>query len=320
MTPRTLTAGFEGRFMCRLATDPDPNDEDRGRSGYTMALTTESPLDQVIRLQHDEYVTENLREPGKTQYTIGVTVRWVELDGKRAGGKEEHPLVGATVRLEGAQVGFEGPIFESRNNIVGSDDTLAFVVNPFELVLESPDELMPYRLKAIDHLNPEDHGQNVWQMGNPKQYGRRLPVAFNPGSPEVMQALGVFDGYAYFRGRRAYLAAEIARLLYESDDEETPPEAREAANLAMEQAKSRLYQIELWGDRVINKLGFRLLWQFDINGEKTFEPSGAAKELIDADIDTDKPWPVSFWFGGWDGDLLIGYMRGTLTIPLRTDS
>ena len=48
---RLLTIGFEGYFMCRLATDPDPTNETRGMSGYTMALSTEQALDYVIRLQ-----------------------------------------------------------------------------------------------------------------------------------------------------------------------------------------------------------------------------------------------------------------------------
>ena len=66
--------GFEGYFMCRLATDPDPNNEPRGRSGYTMALTTEDPLDQVIRLQPDDYVRRNLRRPAEIGRDVGVTV------------------------------------------------------------------------------------------------------------------------------------------------------------------------------------------------------------------------------------------------------
>ena len=46
----TLDLGFEGYFMCRLTTDPDPTDEKRGVSGYTLALATEDDLDNWIQL------------------------------------------------------------------------------------------------------------------------------------------------------------------------------------------------------------------------------------------------------------------------------
>ena len=31
--------------------------------------------------------------------------------------------------------------------------------------------------------------------------------------------------------------------------------------------------------------------------------------------DPRQPWPIRFWFGGWDGDLLVGYFRGNLGLP-----
>jgi hypothetical protein len=34
---------------------------------------------------------------------------------------------------------------------------------------------------------------------------------------------------------------------------------------------------------------------------------------------TDYPWNISFWMGGWDGDALCGYVKGTWTIPLAED-
>jgi len=59
---RLLQVQYEGYFMCRLATDPDPTNEQLGVSGYTMALVPEDPLDQVIRLQADEkFAGKNLR-------------------------------------------------------------------------------------------------------------------------------------------------------------------------------------------------------------------------------------------------------------------
>ncbi len=60
----TLDINFDGYFLCRLATDPDPTNEERGMSGYTMALANEDPLDQVIRLQvSPEWLERNARPP-----------------------------------------------------------------------------------------------------------------------------------------------------------------------------------------------------------------------------------------------------------------
>ena len=309
MTAPPLEIGFEGYFMCRLATDPDPNDEPRGRSGYTMALASERPLDQVIRLQPDEYVVSHLRRPAALlNRNVGVFVRSVRLGGDPWPGAQH--LVGAAVSLGGIDEHFDGPIFESRNNIVGSDDTLAFVINPFELQIEQPVELgAPIALRAVDVLDPEHPEREIWEIQDPKVYGRRLPSRFDSLSEEVQRAISVFDAYAYFRGRRAFLQQEIERL-------ERQLSGAAAANpatvqLAIEEARSRLYQLEFWGDRVINKLGFRLEWQFDINGKQTVT-DGA----LGGDVDPGRPWNVRIWFGGWDGDLLIGYTRGVLSVPL----
>ena len=33
--------------------------------------------------------------------------------------------------------------------------------------------------------------------------------------------------------------------------------------------------------------------------------------------DPSQEWPLSFWMGGWDGDALCAYIRGTWQIPLK---
>lgn len=65
---KLLQIQFQGYFMCRIATDPDPTNEQRGVSGYTLALVQEDVLDQVIRTQLDpeksedrEFLEKNLR-------------------------------------------------------------------------------------------------------------------------------------------------------------------------------------------------------------------------------------------------------------------
>jgi hypothetical protein len=291
--------------MCRIAVDPDPTNEPRGRSGYTMALASEDPLDQVIRLQPDDYVRRNLRKPAeRLGFHVGVEVRSVTFDGAPCDCSPN--LLGARVRLAGKNEMFDGPIFESRNSIVGSDDTMMFVINPFDLVVEKKgdDGQTLLSLRAFDYVNPGAIEQELWQIADPAIYGRRLPTVFIGSSPEAKQAISVFNGYSYFRGRRAFLQEEIDRLQSLGGDDP-------ATELAIEEARSRLYQLEFWGDTIISKLGFLVQWEFDINGPQE------VKGDLGGRADTEQPWHVRMWFGGWDGDLLMGYIRGALSIPFE---
>jgi hypothetical protein len=74
--------------------------------------------------------------------------------------------------------------------------------------------------------------------------------------------------------------------------------------------------IELWGERFANNLAFQLTYSFNVNGpQKVSDP----KNLLKGKVDKGQPWPVTFWMGSWDGDLLIGYMQGSLSVPFRPD-
>ncbi|MDJ0902984.1 MAG: hypothetical protein QNJ55_29705 [Xenococcus sp. MO_188.B8] len=63
---------------------------------------------------------------------------------------------------------------------------------------------------------------------------------------------------------------------------------------------------------MISKLGSKAAWSFNINGDKTVKD---IKGQLPGKIDIDQVWPVQFWFGGSDGDLLVGYMCGSLNMP-----
>ena len=365
-----LTAHFEGYFMFRMATDPDPTNETRGLSGYTMALATEDDLDQKIRLQFSEkFLDKNLREPAddmglREKLEEGVQVRRVTFDGKSKG-YEQHPLIGAKVSLldeNGHSSG--GSTFESRNNITGSDDTMAFVIDPFHLQIKNEKDNIS--IKAEDYLNPANREQKIWQILEPEIYGRRLTSSFEMNSQEVKKAINVFDYYGYFYDRRRFLERNIQEFQefakdpkklenrknkLEEEIKQSKKHTQELENrknkleeeikqskkhtrrleqkrknlndvkVQLEQFKSRLYQLEYWGDRVINKLGFKTSWDFRINEankEDCFEITG--DQYLGGTIGTKQPWPVQLWFGGWDGDLLVGYMRGSLSMPFTPDS
>lgn len=316
-----LTLNFEGYFSCRIATDPDPTNEERGMSGYTMALATEDKLDQIIRLQVDDaFIKKNLRPPGQligmdVNLKRGVEVRSILYNGTPI---KSSSLIGAKVNLEGNDGIFDGPTFESRNNITGSDDEFAFVITPFELSLTSKTNY----LLAKDILDPSANAatQEIWQITNPSIYGRRLPVSYAIGDEEVKKAINVFDSYGYFRDRRRFMEDEIKRNEHIIRASGTSEEKKRECVIEIEQFKSRIHQLEFWGNRVISKINTRVNWDFEINDpEKRVEGAitiGEGGDQLEVVPKKNWAWPVKFWFGGWDGDLLTGFMRGTLSIPV----
>jgi hypothetical protein len=298
-----LTLGFGGYFMCRIATDPDPSDDPYGTSGYTMALAHEPVLDQVIRLQYDSSAAPLRSNPLpnlRKRVQEGVTVRSVSFDGVPDAARTK-VLVGARVALLGS------PRFVSTNNTVGSDDTMAFVVEPFHLSITHDalhdGQKVPIRIAAEDYLIPGNPTVAAVEIPNPAVYASRLSVFAPQPSAAANQAIGVFDEYGYFRDRLRWLREQIA-------SDQTSPDAKQAY-------RSRVFQIEEWGDRVINKLGFQAVWSHGTNGPQKFDvdPPPVADKLLGGRVITDQPWTVDYWFGGWDGDLLVGYMAGSLNIP-----
>ncbi len=294
---RYLSLNFDGYFMCRIATDPDPSDDPYGTSGYTMALSNEPVLDQIIRL-HPDPAAAPLRSNPLEHIQVGVFLRDVSFDGAPDTARTK-ALCGARVDLLGA------PRFISTNNAVGSDDTMAFLIEPFQLRIQHETyhngKPVSILIEAEDNLIPSQKDKTAVEIPNPGVYAYRLSTA-TLASMDAYRAIGVFDEYGYFRDRRRWLEEQIAKT---SDEQ-----AREAF-------RSRLYQIETWGDRISNKLGFQAKWAHETNGKQRFEtePPYAAEQLLDGRTVIEQPWYVKYWFGGWDGDLLVGYMAGSLNIP-----
>jgi hypothetical protein len=306
---KLLEIQFQGYFMCRIATDPDPTNEQRGVSGYTLALVGEDPLDQVIRTQIDdpEFLKRNLRPPAHEMgIAIGVDVNDVLFDGQPYFGPARDALVGGRLYLEGTNPPFPGPTYDSRNNIVGSDDNMAFVVNPFQLALRQGEAGKESLLiTAEDYLNPVKPEQKIWEIEDPETYARRLPVAFSSSSTPAQAAIRAFDGAVYFQDRVKYLRKRIADL----EKQRVPDLETRLAEL-----HTRIWQIDFWASRIETKLAFQLTYSFNVNGpQKVIDRAGALK----GEIDCNQPWPVTFWFGSWDGDLLIGWMQGSLSVPFR---
>jgi len=304
VSAKPLVIGYEGYFACRIATDPDPTDEPRGMSGYTMALAEEDPLDQAIRLQiDDEYLKRNARPPLKEmfrdrEFLLGVRVWSVTYDD--APWHAAKGLYGAPVALAGGDPPLAGPAFDSRNGISGNDDTMSFIVYPFNLTIG--------RGGGQPTLTTKEDLPPPWKMTDPHAYADRLSCVATKAEQinEVSEAINVYDTYGYFRDRRRYLEKLIADAEGELRAGHGDAAALEAA---IQGYRSRIHQLEFWGDRVISKLQTRCDWRFPIRGQKT------AAGDFGGTVDTAADWANAFWFGGWDGDLLIGYMRGTLSVP-----
>lgn len=306
-TARLLEIDFEGYFACRIATDPDPSNEARGMSGYTVALARETRLDQIIRLQVDDaYLARNARPPLPDMgIKLGVGVTGARFEGAPYAPAAE-ALRGATVDLVGKDPPFaDGPVFESRNNIVGNDDAMAFVIAPFQLVIAGPGAT----LTAADYLDPKDPSRQTWQFTDPAAYARRISTCQIEGDTEVAEAVNVYDAYGYFRDRRRFLEREIARAAAAMPAADGEARARLEADL--EGYRTRIFQLERWGDRIISKIQTRVDWKHDLNGPQTVIGS------LGGVVDTGTPWQFAAWFGGWDGDLLVGYARGTLKVPFQ---
>jgi len=190
---------------------------------------------------------------------------------------------------------------------VGSDDNMAFVVNPFELAIRGDG----VSIFAKDYLNPADPEQ--------KNLEDRGPGPLRPKAPHrLLLFLDRGDGDPP-RLRPVLLLPRPQRYLTEAH-RATGEEAggrrsrqhRSRGHPGQDPGlKTRIYQIEFWGDRVSSKLAFQLTYSHNNNGPQRIE----GLEKLKGQADTHHPWPVTYWFGGWDGDLLTGYMAGTLGIP-----
>lgn len=300
---RNLTLEFEGFFQCRLATDPDPPSETRGLSGYTFALGGESDLDQVIRLQLDEIEPRNFRQPfppylASENPEFGVFVRRVHDDGKPV---KDHPLIGATVRWPG------NPTYELRNQIVSDGyNRIVPVIVPFAYEIRGRDGAYLFR---SDPLDPEHPDLQIWQL-RPERYRRRVAKNYFSVGSELVDRL--FDGNtsnsfynAYFQARQEWLELEISKLA-----------AHRAAGhqLQIDALRTRIFQIDQQSGsaenlgRMESRLPMQAVWEHSLVGQD------AVIEGLSG-LSTEAPWHTRFWMGGWDGDLLVGWLGGRLEVP-----
>lgn len=278
-----MVLSFEGWFQCRFAVDPDPSDDLRGVSGPSFVVPGEPPFDRVVRT--NDFVCPRWPRTADD----GVVVTSVTIGGAPA---PAHALVGARVRLR------DGAQFQQRNLIL-VEAAWSTPIDPFDLEIERDGASL--RRKALwDVTRPWLTVNDVFL--DPALLNPRLNTA-SIQSAEVAEATGVMD-YAKTR-------AERARALTERLERERDPVAR----LALEKRLRGLANDRVLVGQMLAAtqfMGMQAVYAFPLDGPPlVVDPGGALGGVVG----TSQPWPLSFWFGGYDVDTLMGYFKGNLTLP-----
>jgi hypothetical protein len=281
---------FHGWAMVRLPTDPDPMDEPRGVSGYTFAFGNEPDLDRVVRLQPDPHFPPRSHAP-----PIGVSVYDAFIS--------DGPVRTSVPSLMGAPLALLGnPMFENRNwtlTLPGFEP-----IHPFTLQISGQD--VAIRRDApfdVDHPDAP-----IYEL--PKDsliaHGGR-GIEWEPET--VGRATGIWDGLAIVTERYNALKGELEELCKHGGDP-----AREAI------LRGRIDQLKQGVDNpndrrvtmrfMVERFGFPMLGQAAVSGDQ--------QSAFGGKLDTKSPWQISFWFGGWDPDVLCCFMEGSLVVPLVT--
>jgi hypothetical protein len=331
---------FEGFFLCRLATDPDPSLEERGISGFTYAVAGESLLDPSIFTQAGDVLREygppdpayqstggikNIREasPDYERYNrdgIGLRVTGIDVQGSANETLTER-LGGASVRFTSEGVPnhrFLGPIFEGRNQIVSDGDPDRFTLNPF--VIQISDQAGSTVLQRFDPLDPSEPERQLFEIDDATMYEQRLPCQRFPTSDILLAELGIADPEQHFVNRSLWLQEKVIEA-----------EAQGKPALA-EAYRSRQFAVDFFTqatgptvleNRLASRIPLRQLYAHPIRGRADAAPplvvDDAAFDPGDprgrVHIDTERDWDILYYIGAYDGDLMSGFIQGCLSVP-----
>jgi len=342
----TLSISFDGFFQCRLATDPDPSNEQRGLSGFTYSVAGETLLDPSIWSQakdiqntygmkeeafrdplrsNPQFDIKNIREasPDFEVYNsrgIGINVSSVLIDGETSP-ELEAKLKGGLCRFANRPQSngpFKGPIFEGRNQITSDGDPDRFTVNPFLFTISTPDDSKQV-LSRFDPLSFDKPDDQLYQVFPNTEVDRRLPTQrfalSNEGLAQIGQSQDSLN--SFFQNRMNWLQGKIVEA-----------EASNKPALA-EAFRSRLYAVNFFtqatgptvlANRLLSRIPLRQLYNHTIRGTATMIPAPFADQNFFAPfvIDTEKEWEILYYLGQYDGDLMAGWCSGTLDIPLKS--
>lgn len=294
------TLHFRGYIQLRMATDPDPTDEPRGLSGYTFALPGEPDFDRILHWQPNEPGVCQ-REFGADPFRprVGVSVHEAYLAGERR------------PEMEGLGIALVDSSLVELNGLLVRNDF--FAVDPVKLRVTRGDQVVLERVDLLDPCRPD---LQLRDAGSPELL-RRQPKRWHANSDVVARATGLpspmnEDLVANRRQRRAALL-ELRERTHDA-----------AARAALTTRIDELADLHKWwalseyqnNVPPIDRRAYTLAlqadgWEIDINGPVVANRLGA---------DSSKPWPMSFWLGGWDADALCLYVAGVLRFPTREGS
>jgi hypothetical protein len=340
----TLSFSFDGFFQCRLATDPDPSAEQRGVSGFTFAVAGETLLEPSIwsqatdiqkqyGLKSPEFIDptckyppfniKNVRQasPDYTVYNergISIQINDVQLNGQT----EEillSKLKGGLCRFENAPESngpWKGPIFEGRNQITSDGDPDRFTINPFVFSVNTPDDKTKV-LSRFDPMDFEHPNKQLYDIFPNDPVIRRLPVQRFALSNEGLAQVGIDPNNLpdHYANRAIWLQGKIV-------------EAEAMGNTALAEAfRSRFYAVNFFtqatgptvlANRLLSRIPLRQLYNHTIRGTASMSPKPFYNDsfLAPYRADMTKDWEILYYLGQYDGDLMVGFCSGTLSIPL----
>ncbi len=59
-------------------------------------------------------------------------------------------------------------------------------------------------------------------------------------------------------------------------------------------------------------LGMQASYSFPLNGDPLVQDPTSS---LQGRVGTSQPWPLVMWWGGYDVDTMMGYVKGTLSVP-----
>lgn len=272
---------FAGHFVCRLATNPDPFDEPRGRAGWTCAYPGEPDLDRRIHFDPRNGYIRNAPVPPPLQ-----PVRIFKTIPACA------DFVGLTVLLD--SVDGRAPCFEGRDGAVANPGAEPIV--PLRVTVRKDGET----LLRIDYCRTLDD-RSRQQVNGGDDFGREdIDVALTTAARQLHYDWNIAITLRIAAIEQALRQQDLVGQL------RTTLEARLRACRAM----VGLYGRERRCQTIICAL------PLSVDAILTAqELCGYAPDYSEG-----LEWPLTLRLFGFDADALAGICVGRLTIPLATVS
>ncbi|MGY1640624.1 hypothetical protein ACI782_05750 [Geodermatophilus sp. SYSU D00703] len=192
-----------------------------------------------------------------------------------------HPLEGAVVDL------LDEPRFEGRNGAIADDGFEP--IWPFALRVTQGPFALTRRVVAAD---PDHLFAGLFGSGAER------------ASADIRESTGIGDLASLWRDR-------VSRL---REDVETAAEPERTA--IQERLEFLERNLAAPGGGASRFFGARVRYGYELTSPPILEdPDG----WLAASVDSTSPWPVEFWLGGWDADVLCGFCRGQLRLPTAQD-